>query len=169
MEKSIRKNDQVVVIAGKNKGQKGKVILVEEKDGKVRVTVEGVNIVVKHKKARSAQQKSAREKKAGAVDVSNVQIICGKCGKATRVKHKTVNGKKNRICSKCGETLDRRYVKTKAKAEEAAAEAPKTEEKEPEKKVLQRREVKHTAESRVKLPTNVNKNVMGHRNIGGGE
>jgi len=159
---SIRKGDTVVVIAGKDKGKKGKVVSVE--DGKV--TVDGVNIVIKHKKARNQKQKSAREKMASPIDVSNVQILC-KCGKATRVAHKINDkGVKNRVCGKCNEILDKKYVKVKEKAKEEV-EAEKTEEK-TDKKPLQRREVKHTAESKVKKPTGPVKSVEGHRRLGGG-
>ena len=158
---SIRKGDHVVVIAGKDKGKKGKVTLV---DGEY-VTVEGVNIVVKHKKARSAQQKSSRDKRAGAIHISNVQILC-KCGKATRVSHKIVNGKKNRVCAKCGEVLDKKFVKIKEKAA-TENEVDKKEEETTVKKPLQRREVKHTAESTVKKPQNTTKAVTSHRRIGG--
>ncbi len=67
----IRKGDQVVVIAGKDKGKKGKVLLVEED----RVTVGGVNVGIRHKKARSAQQKSERKREEHPIDISNVMIF----------------------------------------------------------------------------------------------
>jgi len=157
----IRRGDQVVVIAGKDKGKKGKVIMVEDD----RVTVEGVNVVVKHQKARGPQKKSARAKKAGTIDISNVQILC-KCGKATRIGHKIQpNGKKNRVCVKCNEVLDKKFVKTKEKAVEA--EVSDVKETEVEKKPLQRREVKHTAESQIKKPQGPAKSVTSHRRIGG--
>ena len=164
--RSIRKGDTVIVIAGKDKGKKGKVLFVDPENNKCRV--DGVNIVIKHKKARNAQQKSTREKKAGFVDISNVQIIC-KCGKATRISHKVVNGKKHRICTKCGEILDKKFVKVKEKAKEVEVEDKEKEEKTGEKKPLARREVKHVAESKIKKPQNLNTNVVGHRKIGGGE
>jgi len=164
---AIRKGDQVVVICGKDKGKKGKVIRVD--DG--RVTVDGVNIVVKHKKARSAQQKASRDKKPAPIDVSNVMILC-KCGKATRVGHKIdAKGKKNRVCVKCGEILDRRFVKIKEKEKVVAAEDVKKDkdEEKVDKKPLVRREVKHTAESKIKQPTTSApaKSPTGHRRIGG--
>jgi len=158
---SIRKGDQVVVISGKDKGKKGKVILVE--DG--RVTVDGVNIVVKNKKAKSAKQKASREKKPAPIDVSNVMILC-KCGKATRVGHKIEKGKKNRVCVKCNEILDKKFVKVKEKAKEAVEEDKKEEEK-VEKKPLVRREIKHTAESKIKGSQTTGKSTSTHRQIGG--
>ena len=160
MNTSIRKGDNVVVIVGKDKGKTGKVIRVE--DG--RVTIEGVGMVIKHKKARSAQQKSKREKIAGTIDISNVQILC-KCGKAIRVSHKVEKGTKHRVCAKCGEVLDKKFVKIKEKAREEVA-AEKKDEEETTKKPLQRREVKHAAESKIKTPQ-ATKNVSFHRNMGG--
>ena len=163
---SIRKGDTVVVIAGKDKGKKGKVIMVNP-EGET-IVVDGVNMITKHKKARNAQQKSTREKKPGAIHISNVQILC-KCGKATRVAHKIENGKKSRICAKCGEVLDKKFVKAKEKAVEATEKPDdKKDDKTAAKTPLVRREVKHTAESKIKKPQNVS-NVMGHRKIGGGE
>jgi large subunit ribosomal protein L24 len=141
----IRKGDSVVVIAGKDKGKKGKVISV---DGTT-ITVDGVNTVIKHKKARNTKQKSAREKKAGGIDISNVMILC-KCGKVTRIGHKIdEKGNKARVCTHCGEILDKKFVKTKEKAKTTEAEDKKEDEK-VDKKPLVRREVKHQAESRIK-------------------
>jgi large subunit ribosomal protein L24 len=166
---SIRKGDTVVVIAGKDKGKKGKVLFVDA--DKNQCAVEGVNIVTKHKKARNAQQKSSRDKRPGAIDISNVQILC-KCGKATRVAHKEINGKKHRVCAKCGEILDKKYVKVKEKAAEdtkaAEGETEKTAATET-KKPLVRREVKHVAESKVKRPAKINQApnaTSTHRKIG---
>jgi len=142
---NIRRGDTVMVISGKSAGKKGKVLSVNAVDNTC--VVDGVNIVVKHKKARSAQQKSSRDKMAGAIDVSNVMILC-KCGKPTRISHKMVGEKKVRYCKKCDEILDKKYVKVK---EEKVKEAP-VEEKKEAKKPLQRREVKATADSKIKKP-----------------
>ena len=150
MKTNIKRGDTVVVIAGKDKGKKGKVLFVLPEENKC--VVDGVNVVIKHKKARSAQQKSAREKKAGTIDISNVQLLC-KCGKATRVAHKVVGGKSIRFCNKCNETLDKKHVKVvkeKAKETEAADKKEET-----TKKPLQRREVKATADSNIKKPAKV--------------
>ena len=146
---NVKRGDTVVIIAGKDKGKKGKVLLVNPDDNSC--VVDGVNIVVKHKKARGAQQKSSRDKKAHKIDISNVQILC-KCGKATRVNHKIVGSKSVRYCNKCGEILDKKYVKTKERVKEKEAEdsEKETQEKAATKKPLQRREVKHTADSKVK-------------------
>lgn len=101
---SVKKGDNVVVIAGKDKGKTGKVSLVLP--AKNRVAVEGVNVISKHTKPRSANDKGGIVKKEAAVDASNVQIICAACNKATRVGHSIVNDKKVRVCKKCGSSLD---------------------------------------------------------------
>jgi len=159
----IRTGDQVVVIAGKDKGKKGKVIEVIETEKGEKAVVDGVNVLIKHKKARNAKQKSAREKKACPIDISNVQILC-KCG-ATRIAHKIdEKGEKHRVCAKCGEILDKKYVRTKEKAKQA--EEVKEEEK-TEKKPLQRRESKFAAESRIKGAQVAGGTSTTHRQIGG--
>ena len=127
---NIKKNDTVVVIAGKDKGKTGKVLSAEPK--KNRVTVEGVNIQKKHKKPRSANSVGGIVDQTGAIDASNVMIMCDSCKKATRVAHKIENEKKIRVCKKCGANLDKAVVietaedkkkAKKAKAEKAATEA----------------------------------------------
>ena len=100
----IKTGDKVVVLAGKDKGKTGNVLSASPKDN--RVTVKGVNVVAKHKKPRSAQDKGGIIKKEAAIDVSNVQVICPACNKATRVAIGTDSkGQKARICKKCGTKL----------------------------------------------------------------
>ena len=125
----IKKGDTVVVIAGKEKGKSGKVTEVSPKDNKV--LVEGVNIVTKHQKARKQDEKSQIVKKNAPVEASNLMVVCPSCGKATRVAHNTVDGKKVRICKKCSASLDKEFAKAvkkeakkSAKAEAKAAEKP---------------------------------------------
>jgi len=102
----IRKDDTVVVITGKDKGKSGKVLLSEP--AKTRVTVQGVNIATKHKKARSQGEQSGIIHQENPVDVSNVMLLCPKCSKATRVGMKVLeNGDKVRICKKCGHEFDK--------------------------------------------------------------
>ena len=160
----IRRGDKVVVLSGNDKGKKGNVI--EVVDDGAKVIVEGVNIVIKHKKARNAKQKSVREKKPGKIDVSNVQILC-KCGKATRIAYKIdEKGRKHRVCAKCGEVLDKKFVKIKEKAKDAV-EAEAKEEEDVAKKPLQRREVKASAESRISKSQVSGGSSATHRQIGG--
>ena len=117
MALNVKKGDTVVVIAGKDKGKTGKVLVAMPADNSV--VVAGVNIIAKHKKPRSAQDKGGIIKKENKIDASNVQVICPVCGKATRIAHKEIDGKMARICKKCGANLD-------VVAKKVAKDAPKT-------------------------------------------
>ena len=134
MKVSVKVGDTVLVNSGKDSGKKGKVLAIRKNKDSVRVIVEGVNIITKAKKARSAQEKSELVKTEGTIDISNVNVICAKCDKAVRVKHTIVDGKKVRVCSKCGAVLDAAYskdakVKKAVKAENAEAKETKKAEK----------------------------------------
>jgi len=101
----IRKDDTVVIIAGKDSGKKGKVrraLLNED-----RVIVEGLNMIKRHSRAgRAARQAGIIELEA-PIHVSNVMLVCGKCGKPTRVSFRFLDdGKKVRICNSCREVID---------------------------------------------------------------
>ena len=101
MEKlHIKKDDTVVVLSGDSKGVKGKVIAASPEEGKV--IVEGANIVSKHTKARRQGEKSQIVKTEGAIYACKVQLVCPKCDKGVRTAVKVVNGKKVRVCTKCG-------------------------------------------------------------------
>ncbi len=107
----LRRNDQVKVIAGRDKGKTGRVLDVDEKKG--RLLVEHVNMVKRHTRKNPAKQIAGgiAEKEAG-IAVSNVMILCSKCG-AVRIKHhveRNSAGKaiRTRICHKCGQTLDKK-------------------------------------------------------------
>ena len=117
----FKTGDKVVVISGKDKGKEGKIIKVLRNEN--RVVVEGVNVQSKSKKARTANETSQIIKKEGAIDASNVMVICPVCNKATRVAHAEVNGKKARVCKKCGACLDVKFEKASKKA--VKEEAPK--------------------------------------------
>lgn len=120
---SIKTGDTVLVNSGKDSGKKGKVLKVIKTKESVRVIVEGVNIVTKAKKARTAQEKSELVKQEAAIDVSNVNVVCPSCGKPVRIKHKIVDGKKVRVCS-CGAVLDTKFEKNSKKDKQDAAEKP---------------------------------------------
>ena len=120
---NVKVNDTVLVLTGKYKGKQGKVLKTYPDAGKV--IVEGVNIVHKHEKARKATETSRIVTEEGAIDVSNVEVVCDKCGKATRVAHTVIDGKKVRVCKKCGASLDKAYVKKTKAAAAAEEEAPK--------------------------------------------
>lgn len=120
----VKKNDTVLVITGKDAGKTAKVLVALPKENKV--VVDGVNVQKKHKKARSAQEVSSIVNQSGAIDASNVLVVCPACGKATRVAYKVEGDKKARVCKKCGAVLDAskeaKEVKkaTKKKAKKAA-------------------------------------------------
>jgi len=145
MKVSIKTGDTVLVNSGKDSGKKGKVLAIRENKKGVRVVVEGVNIITKAKKARTAQEKSELVKVEGTIDVSNVNVVCPTCGKPTRVKHAVVDGKKVRVCS-CGAVLDSKYVKdSKVKTEKKSSE--KSEEKKAEKKSATEKKSKVTSKA----------------------
>ena len=101
----IRKDDKVVVIAGKDKGKIGKVLKVlPKKDG---VLVEKVNMVKRHMRANPyRQQPGGIIEKEMPVDISNVMVMCDACAKATKVGYRyTEDGKKVRFCKKCNEII----------------------------------------------------------------
>lgn len=103
---NIKKNDTVKVIAGNYKGKIGKVLKVFPE--KERVLVEGVNIVKKHVRKSSRYPQGGIIEMEAPIHVSNVMLICPKCGEATRVGHAklvSADGKKGkmRVCKKCGE------------------------------------------------------------------
>ena len=109
----VKKNDQVVVISGPAtgdhavKGKQGKVLNVFPKTGKV--IVEGVAFVTKHQKARRQGQQGGIFQKECAIDASNVMLICPECKQPTRVNHRRdENGRKVRVCKKCGKDIDKK-------------------------------------------------------------
>ena len=101
----VKTGDRVVVTAGKDKGKQGNIKKAIPTDGQV--IVEGANMITKATKANPAYGiQGGLIKKEAPIDSSNVMIICPACEKATRVAHKIVDGKKVRVCKKCGESLD---------------------------------------------------------------
>ena len=97
---SIRKDDTVIVLSGKDKGKKGKVLTVMPKDGKV--IVEKVNVISRHQKPRKQGEEGGILKKEAPIYACKVQKVCPKCNKPTRIGHKVEGGKKVRVCKKCG-------------------------------------------------------------------
>lgn len=101
---NVKKGDTVVVISGQDKGKKGEIL--HAVPAKNRVTVKGANMIVKHVKPRRQGEEGGRIEQEGTIDASNVMLVCPKCGKATRVAHQIVDGKKVRVCKKCGKVMD---------------------------------------------------------------
>jgi len=105
--RSIRRNDNVVVLAGKSKGRTGRVLRVFPAEG--RAIVEGVNFVRKHTKANPQKNiKGGILEREAPVDASNLMVVCGECQKPTRVGRRVLDdGKKVRVCRRCDGILDK--------------------------------------------------------------
>ena len=99
----VRKDDKVVVLSGRDKGKEGKVLSVDPKAGKL--IVEGVNVASRHMKPRKQGDQGGIIKMETPIYASKVMVVCPKCGKPTRVAHKIADGKKSRVCKKCGGEL----------------------------------------------------------------
>ena len=98
---SIRKDDTVIVLSGKDKGKKGKVLTVMPKDGKV--IVEKVNVISRHQKPRKQGEEGGIVKKEAPIYACKVMRVCPKCNKPTRPASKVgADGKRVRVCKKCG-------------------------------------------------------------------
>lgn len=97
---NIRKNDNVKMLNGKDRGKTGKVLFAFPAEDKV--VVEGLNKVARHLRPKKQGQKGQIVHKERAIDVSKVMLVCKSCGKPTRVGHKIVGDKKVRVCKKCG-------------------------------------------------------------------
>ena len=103
---SIKTGDNVVVISGKDKGKKGKVLSVDAASRKV--IVEGVNMATKHVKPRKQGEQSGIISQEAAIYACKVMHVCPSCGKATRIGYKLLDdGSKVRICKKCSEVFDK--------------------------------------------------------------
>jgi len=104
---SVRRNDNVVVLAGKDKGRTGRVLRVIPAEG--RVIVERVNFVRKHTKANPQKNiKGGSLAREASVDASNVMVICSECGKPSRIGRTILDdGKKVRSCRRCNGLLDK--------------------------------------------------------------
>jgi len=99
----IKKGDTVLVISGKNKGKKGKILRAFPKEKKI--LIDGINLMKKHQKPKKTGEKGQIIQKPAPIDVSNVKMICSKCNKAVRLGYKIVNDKKYRICKKCNKQI----------------------------------------------------------------
>jgi large subunit ribosomal protein L24 len=101
----LRKGDSVVVIAGKEKGKRGRVLrLVTAKD---RVVIERINMVKRHTKPTQRNPRGGILEKEGTINLSNVALWCGKCVAPRRARHEHNEGqKKRRVCVKCGTVFE---------------------------------------------------------------
>ena len=109
---NVKKGDTVVVISGKDKGKKGKIMVAQPDDE--RVVVQGAAMVTRHIKPRKQGQPGGRIEKEGPIHASNVMLVCPKCDKPTRIAHKLkeveISGEQQqksvRVCKKCGKVID---------------------------------------------------------------
>lgn len=100
----VKTGDTVIILSGKERGKQGKVLAVSPKEGKV--IIEGRNMVSKHVKPRRMGDQGGIVKAESAIYACKVQVVCPRCGKPTRIRHKIYeDGTKERICAKCGEAL----------------------------------------------------------------
>lgn len=102
----IRKGDTVRVLSGKEKGKTGQVLEVDTRKG--RILIEKVNLVKRHLKPSQKQRQGGIVEKEGPLKISKVMVVCRNCGQPSRVgiKH-LADGKKLRVCKKCGEVVDK--------------------------------------------------------------
>ena len=99
----VKTGDTAVVLSGKEKGKRGKVLSVNPKKGMV--VIEGVNMIKCHTKPRRQGETGGIVKREAAIYASKVQVVCPKCNKGTRVAHKIEGDKKIRVCKHCGAEL----------------------------------------------------------------
>lgn len=105
MSLRIKKGDTVLVLSGKDKDKKGRILAVMPK--KERVIVEGVNIIKKHQKPSRKYPQGGIIEKEAPINISKVLLICPKCDKPTRIGARFLeDGRKVRVCKKCGEVID---------------------------------------------------------------
>jgi large subunit ribosomal protein L24 len=101
----IKKNDNVLVIAGKNKGKKGKVRFAYPEKGTI--MVEGINMVKKHTKAKKQVRQAGIIEREAPINVSDVMLLCSKCNKPARIGYRALeDGRKARFCRVCGEVVE---------------------------------------------------------------
>ncbi len=99
MGSKIKKGDNIIMLSGKDRGKKGKILAMLSEDN--RVVIEGLNLIKKHTRPRKQGQKGQIISKERSVSISSVALVCPKCGLQTRVGYRLENDKKVRICKKC--------------------------------------------------------------------
>lgn len=99
----VKTGDNIIVLSGNDRGKKGKVLEVSPTEKKV--IVEGINKVKKHLKPRKMGEQGGILEVEAAMYATKVQLVCPHCDKPTRLAHKVEDGKKKRLCKKCGKTF----------------------------------------------------------------
>lgn len=148
----VKKGDTVYILSGKDRGRKGKVLEVMSKESKI--VVEGVNMMSKHKKPRKTGEAGGIIKREAPLDSSNALLICPKCNKPVKVGYKIgEDGKKERVCRKCGKVLevskDAKETKDTKTVKETKAVKESKEAKEA-KEVKEAEEAKKTKKAKTK-------------------
>jgi large subunit ribosomal protein L24 len=106
MSRHVRRGDTVAVLAGKERGKRGKVLAVLR--DKNRVLVEHVNMIKKHQRPTQKLRQGGIIEREGPIHLSNVMVVCGKCARPARTSTQTfADGRKVRVCRRCGETIDK--------------------------------------------------------------
>ena len=103
MSMKFKKGDNILIIAGKDKNRTGKIIKAFPKE--LKILVEGINLKKKHVRPKREGEKGQIVEVPAALDISNVKIICPKCGKATRIGYKINKDQKARVCKKCDQEI----------------------------------------------------------------
>lgn len=101
----VKRDDTVLVLAGKDRDKRGTVTRVLPREG--RVIVQGVNMIKRHMRQRPGALQAGIIEREAPISLSNVMPVCPHCSKATRVGHAVVEGKKARVCKHCGQVIDR--------------------------------------------------------------
>lgn len=102
----VKRGDTVIVIAGKERGKRGKVLIVSP--GKRRVIVEKVNMIKRHQRPTQKLRQGGIIEREGSLNLSKVMVVCSKCDRPTRTAIRVLTeGKKARVCKRCGEIVDR--------------------------------------------------------------
>jgi large subunit ribosomal protein L24 len=103
---NLKKGDNVLVISGEDKGKKGKIVSISPK--KLKAIVEGVNFLKKHVKPTEKTPQGGIVDQEGTINVTNLKLICNKCNQPTTIKREKIKeGKRVRVCKKCGEIIDK--------------------------------------------------------------
>ncbi|MBP1708289.1 MAG: ribosomal protein [Deltaproteobacteria bacterium] len=102
----IKKNDLIMVTQGKEKGKSGRVLKVLPE--KEKLIIEKINLIKRHTRPHGQQRRGGILEKESPLHLSNVMLLCEKCNKPVRIRHRAVEGgKKVRVCHKCGESFDK--------------------------------------------------------------
>ena len=103
----VRRGDTVLVLAGKDAGKRGTVDRVEKTKRGFGVVIPGINMAKRHQRARSRTQSAGIIDIPVPIDVSNVQVVCPRCNRPTRIAHGTLEGgQRTRLCKRCGEQIE---------------------------------------------------------------